>query len=128
MQDIALKNTKNYYRNGTQKQRPHVGSALSCADIMTALYFGVLNIDSPDSEDRDRFILSKAHSAMSLYSALFHKGWLDEHTLMSYYQNGGSLPAHTDRFTVKGVEISAGSLGHGLPIALGMAHAFRLRR
>jgi len=127
LQNIALEIRKTIIEMAHKSNGPHVGSALSCADIMAALYFGVLDIKSPESEERDRFILSKAHSAMALYSALFHKGWLDEHTLMSYYQNGGSLPAHTDRFTVKGIEISAGSLGHGLPIGLGIAHAFKLR-
>ena len=126
MQNMALEIRKTIIEMAHRSNGPHVGSALSCADIMATLYFGVLDIKSPDCEERDRFILSKAHSAMALYSTLFHKGWLDEKTLMSYYQNGGSLPAHTDRFTIKGVEISAGSLGHGLPIGLGMAHALKL--
>ncbi len=106
---------------------PHVGSALSCADIVGTLYFKVMNIKNPINEDRDYFLLSKAHAAMALYATLYKKGFMDEKTVYSYYQNGGSLPAHTDRFTSEYVEISAGSLGHGLPIGLGMAHSMKLR-
>lgn len=106
---------------------PHVGSALSCADIVTTLYFDILKVEKPVNDDRDYFLLSKAHSAMTLYAALFHKGLLDKETLMSYYQNGGVLPAHTDRTTNDFIEISAGSLGHGLPMGLGMAHSMKLR-
>lgn len=103
---------------------PHIGSALSCADILTALYFDILNLE--DYDNRDLFILSKAHSAMALYATLYEKGLLTKEEMEGYYQNGGSLPAHTDRFTNPYIEISAGSLGHGLPMAVGMAHALKL--
>lgn len=106
---------------------PHVGSALSCADIVAALYFKVMRIEKPINENRDRFILSKAHAAMALYATLYKKGFLDHEMLYGYYQNGGTLPAHTDRCTNEYVEISAGSLGHGLPIGVGMAHAMKLQ-
>lgn len=109
-----------------RSKSPHVGSALSCADILSALYFQVLRIPSPSDSSRDYFLLSKAHAAMALYATLFHKGWMSQATIEGYYQNGGTLPAHTDRFLGGGVEISAGSLGHGLPLALGVAHAIRL--
>ena len=104
---------------------PHIGSALSCTDILTTLYFDVLNLD--DYENRDLFLLSKAHSAMALYAALYEKGFLSKDEMEGYYQNGGTLPAHTDRNTNKYIEISAGSLGHGLPMALGMAHSLKLK-
>lgn len=107
---------------------PHVGSALSCADILTVLYHNILNLPEPADETRDYFLLSKAHSAMALYSTLNSKGFLSDEHMMSYYQNGGILPAHTDRFTNDYVEISAGSLGHGLPIGLGIAKAMKLQK
>ena len=101
---------------------PHVGSSLSCVDILTVLYFDVLKLKP--WEDRDIFILSKAHSAMALYSTLFVKGIINRNLLNGYYQNDGTLPAHLDRFTAKGIEVSAGSLGHGFNIGLGIAYGF----
>lgn len=102
---------------------PHIGSALSCTDILHALYFNVLRLENYNK--RDIFILSKAHSAMALYATLYAKGLMSEKELLGYYQNNGTLPAHTDRFSNKFVEISAGSLGHGLPIAVGMAMSLK---
>lgn len=102
---------------------PHVGSCLSCADILAALYFGPLRL--APWEERDIFILSKGHAAMALYSTLFARGILDEDAIRGYYKNGGTLPAHLDRFKGKGVEASSGSLGHGFNIGLGMAFGFK---
>jgi transketolase len=110
------------YRSGG----PHVGSALSCADIMATLYDGVLRLEP--WEQRDIFILSKAHAAMSLYAALAIKGILDAKSLESYCRDRGALPAHLDRFSAPGIECSAGSLGHGLNIGLGMAYGFNRQR
>lgn len=98
---------------------PHIGSALSCTDILYALYFDILRLDN--YEKRDIFLLSKAHAAMALYATLYAKKLMSEQELEGYYKNKGTLPAHTDRFTNKYVEISAGSLGHGLPMGIGMA-------
>lgn len=106
-----------------KSKSPHVGSSLSCADILTVLYFDVLNFQP--WEERDIFILSKAHAAMSLYSTLATRGIIDKKLLDGYYQNEGTLPAHLDRFTAKGIEVSAGSLGHGFNIGLGMAFGFK---
>lgn len=106
-----------------KSKSPHVGSSLSCVDILTVLYFDVLNFQP--WEERDIFILSKAHAAMSLYSTLATRGIIDKKLLDGYYQNEGTLPAHLDRFTAKGIEVSAGSLGHGFNIGLGMAFGFK---
>lgn len=107
----------------------HIGSNLSCADIFSALYFNVLNLQTPFNEktyqNRDIFILSKAHSALALYVSLYLKGAMSEKELNGYYIDNGLLPAHTDRKINPFVEISAGSLGHGLPIALGIAMAIK---
>ncbi len=102
---------------------PHVGSSLSCTDIMSVLYNEVLKLEP--WADRDIFILSKAHSAMALYSTLAVRGIMDRETALGYYVNDGTLPAHLDRFSAKGVEVSAGSLGHGFNLGLGMAYGFK---
>ncbi|MCF6309498.1 MAG: transketolase [Sulfurimonas sp.] len=125
MKQIATNIRKNILHIANLAGSPHVGSALSCTDILTTCYFDILNLQ--DYENRDYFILSKAHSAMALYSTLHEKGLLSKDELEGYYQNGGTLPAHTDRLTNPYIEISAGSLGHGLPIATGMAHALKLK-
>jgi len=116
---------KTIIEMANRAKSPHIGSALSCADILSALYFDVMQIDNFDS--RDYFLLSKAHSAMTLYSTLYHKGFLTKDKIDGYYQNKGTLPAHTDRFCGDYIEISAGSLGHALPMAIGIAHSIKLR-
>jgi transketolase len=102
---------------------PHVGSCLSCADILAALYFGKLRLEP--WQRRDIFIMSKGHAAMALYSALYARGIIDKKLLSGYYKNNGTLPAHLDRFSAKGVEVSAGSLGHGFNIGLGLAFGLK---
>ena len=126
MKEIAKKIRKDIIEIANRSKSPHIGSALSCVDILTLLYFDILNLD--DYENRDIFLLSKAHSAMALYATLYEKGLLSKEEFLSYYQNGGVLPAHTDRFSNKYIEISAGSLGHGLPIGVGMAHSIKLNK
>ena len=126
MTNIQTKIRKNILHIANLAGSPHIGSALSCTDILATLYFNVLNLD--DYENRDLFILSKAHSAMALYATLYEKNLLTKDEFEGYYQNDGTLPAHTDRSTNPYIEISAGSLGHGLPIACGMAHALKLKK
>ena len=109
-----------------KSKSPHVGSSLSCVDILAVLYFEVLKLDP--WEERDIFILSKAHAALALYSTLASKGIIDKKMLEGYFQNNGTLPAHLDRFTAKGIEASTGSLGHGFNIGLGMAYGFNKRK
>jgi transketolase len=103
----------------------HIGSSLSMADLLAVLYARILRVDParPDWPDRDRFVLSKGHAAAGLYAALaecgfFPKAWLD-----TYCQDGGRLPGHATAHGIPGLEVSTGSLGHGLPIACGMALA-----
>ncbi|MFA5101381.1 MAG: transketolase [Candidatus Omnitrophota bacterium] len=102
---------------------PHVGSAFSCTDILTVLYFKKMRLDP--WENRDVFILSKGHCEAALYSTLFHKGILDEQTLAGYCKNDGALPSHLDRFSARGIEVSTGALGHGFNMGLGMAYGFK---
>ena len=105
---------------------PHVGTALSCVDILATLYFDTLRLEPWD--DRDIFILSKGHGAMALYGTLAVRGLLDRSTLAGYYQNDGTLPAHLDRFSAKGIEVSTGALGHGFNIGVGMAFGFKKQK
>jgi len=127
MKNITTNIRKTILNMANASGSPHIGSALSCTDIISTLYFKVMNISKPISNDRDYFLLSKAHSAMALYGTLYEKDFLDKKTIEGYYQNGGTLPAHTDRDTSDFIEISAGSLGHGLPIALGIANSIKLK-
>jgi len=120
---IAKRIRKTIIHLAYNSKGPHVGSALSCVDILTTLYFKKLNLK--DWRNRDIFILSKAHSAMALYATLAEKGILDKSILDGYHKNDGTLPAHLDRITARGVEVSAGSLGHGFNMGLGMAYGFK---
>lgn len=100
----------------------HIGSALSIADILTVLYFSTLRVrpKQPKWENRDRFILSKGHAAAALYSVLYLKGFFTKRVLTSYCQNKGSLGVHPEH-EILGVEVTTGSLGHGLSVGVGMA-------
>jgi transketolase len=102
----------------------HIGGALSMADIVAVLYNDVLRYDAanPQWDGRDRFLLSKGHACVSLYAALALKGFFPKQQLDTYGTNGSTLLCHISHH-VPGVEISAGSLGHGLPYAIGFALA-----
>ncbi|MEW6620861.1 MAG: transketolase [bacterium] len=106
----------------------HPGGALSCTDIITALYFKIMNHkpDNPKWEDRDRFVLSKGHSCPALYSALALSGYFPTSELMRLRKLDSFLQGHTDMTATPGVEMSAGSLGQGLSVAGGMALAAKL--
>ena len=103
----------------------HVGTSLSMADILAVLYSGALRItpETVDSPDRDRFILSKGHGCAGLYAALAERGFFPLSWLDDFYGDGAMLAGHATHNGVPGVEVSTGSLGHGLPIACGMALA-----
>ncbi len=107
----------------------HLGSSLSCVDILTAAYWHVLQIDPADPRhpERDRFILSKGHAAMAIYATLAMRGFIPEDELDSYNQDNGRLAEHPPANMVPGIEVATGSLGHGLPVGLGMALASRIK-
>lgn len=107
---------------------PHVGSALSAVDLLVALFFHALQIDPAGQPDDDVFILSKGHGCMSYYATLAERGVFPASLLASYAQNGGALPEHPTPGHIPGVRVATGSLGHGLAIAAGMAHARALDR
>lgn len=106
----------------------HPGGSFSVTDILTALYFNVMNVDpaDPEAEGRDRLVLSKGHAAPALYSTLAHRGYFDPEELLTLRRIGSRLQGHPDMHKCPGVEISTGSLGQGFSVAVGMAIADKL--
>lgn len=106
----------------------HVGSALSISDILSVLYFIKLNITATNrnSNSRDRFILSKGHAAAALYAVLYKKGIISSRKLFSFGQNNG-LCEHPEMHE-RGIEMTTGSLGHGLAFGIGISYGLRLQR
>jgi transketolase len=106
----------------------HVAAVLSMADIIAVLYGQVLNKlpSEPKWPERDRFILSKGHAGAGIYAALAETGYFSVDELETHYANGSRLSGHVSHRGIPGVELSTGSLGHGLPVAVGMAFAAKL--
>lgn len=106
----------------------HLGGALSCLDIVTALYSRILSIDPADPENpgRDRFLLSAGHKALAQYSALAVHQFFPEEILDTYGDRGSRVPGHPDMHKLPGVEANTGALGHGTSIAAGMALAAKV--
>jgi len=107
----------------------HAGGEMSATDILVTLYFAILRVDPthPDDPDRDRFILSKGHSAVALYTTLAHRGFIPIEELDTFAKPLSKLNGHPDRNKVPGVETNTGPLGHGLPVAVGAALAAKLQ-
>ncbi len=108
----------------------HIGGALSMADILVILYFKYLNIDpsNPDLEDRDRLVVSKGHAGVGVAPALARRGYFGMDILKDFNKFKSPFGMHLDSLKVRGVDASTGSLGHGLPMALGMALGARLQK
>lgn len=106
----------------------HLKSALSCIDLLTVLYSGWLRVspETTDDPDRDRFLLSKGHAVTALYAVLADRGFIDPAVLGSYARPGSPLPNHACRHALPQLEISSGSLGHGLGMGAGMLYGMRL--
>lgn len=104
----------------------HIGSSLSIADLVAAVFTHGLRPSEPEDADRDRFILSKGHAALALYAAFHLRGWLSREELNGFCRDGSLLAVHPEHDLV-GVEFSTGSLGHGLSIGAGAALAARLQ-
>lgn len=123
--DLAVKIRAHALRMTHRANASHVGTCLSMADILAVLYSGSLRVDpkQPDWPDRDRFILSKGHGAAALYAVLAEQGFFPKEWLETYCQDGAHLAGHITHHNVPGVEVSTGSLGHGLSIGCGMAMA-----
>jgi transketolase len=107
----------------------HLGGPMSAAEILTALYFEVMNVDptQPEDPDRDRFILSKGHCSIGLYAALALRGYFPEEELKSFDAIDSRLQGHPDMAVLPGLDMSTGSLGQGLSPGIGMALAARLQ-
>jgi transketolase len=125
---LALRLRRHVVRMCSRGGSAHVGSGLSIADIVAVLYGDVLRLDpaNPAWPERDRFILSKGHAGACVYAALAERGFFDISKLDDHYANGSILSGHVSHRHVPGVDLSTGSLGHGLGVGAGMA--FNLRR
>ena len=128
MNNLELKKTANEVRKGIvtavhSAKAGHPGGSLSAADIYTYLYFEEMNVDpkNPKMESRDRFVLSKGHTAPGLYSALAHRGFFPVKDLTTLRKLGSYLQGHPCLQHVPGVDMSSGSLGQGISAAVGMA-------
>ena len=109
---------------------PHLGSSLSCLDLLAVLYWEFLRIDpkKPASPNRDRFILSKGHAAPALYATLCRRGFFSPQFIADYAKDGAALAEQPAPDCAPGVEWATGSLGHGLSVGIGMALAARIQR
>lgn len=131
LKEIANEIRGRIILNSHKTKMPHLGSCLSCVDILVAVYFHSLKIDpaKPDDPGRDRFILSKGHGAPALFQVLAKKGFYPEAMLDSYGEDGGIFAEHPPTPDhLAGIEAATGSLGHGLPIGLGMALSARIQK
>lgn len=106
----------------------HIGGSLSCVEILTALYFQLMRVDpqKPDLASRDRFVMSKGHGASALYSVLAERGYFPVEELRTFMKDDTRLQKHLDMHRLPGIDVSSGSLGQGLSIAVGMALADRM--
>jgi len=133
MQTLELKKIANEVRKGIvtavhSAKAGHPGGSLSAADIYTYLYFEEMNVDpkNPEAPDRDRFVLSKGHTAPGYYATLAHKGYFPVEDLVKFRHIGEYLQGHPCKQHVPGVDMSSGSLGQGISAAVGMAISAKL--
>ena len=128
LEKVAKEVRKGIIEEVYRAESGHPGGSLSIADILTVLYFNVLNIDPKNSkwEDRDRFVLSKGHCSPALYSVLANRGYFDKELLKTFRNLESNLQGHPDMNKVPGVDMTTGSLGQGLSVANGMAIAGKL--
>ena len=130
LQKMAVEVRKGIVSSVHRAKAGHPGGSLSAADIFTYLYFEEMNIDpkDPKKEDRDRFVLSKGHTAPGLYSALANRGYFPVEDLLTLRHTGSYLQGHPDMKHIPGVDMSSGSLGQGLSAACGMALAGKMKQ
>ena len=128
LQKIAKEVRKGIIDEVYSAKSGHPGGSLSCADILTVLYFNQMNIDEnkPNDINRDRLVLSKGHASPALYSVLAEKGYFDKELLKTFRKIGSDLQGHPDMKKVPGVDMTTGSLGQGLSTAVGMAIASKI--
>lgn len=126
LEEKTLLYRKKIMEVGYRTQSGHLSSALSCIDVLTALYDGeILNFDpkNPNAEDRDRFILSKGHACIAQYIVLAERGLIDDRELYQFCRPSGRLGAHPNSANIDGIDVTTGSLGHGVAWGIGIALA-----
>ena len=128
LQKIANEVRKSIVASVHAAKAGHPGGSLSAADLYTYLYFVEMNIDpkDPKKADRDRFVLSKGHTAPGLYSVLAHRGYFPVEDLLTLRKLGSYLQGHPDMKHIPGVDMSSGSLGQGTSVSCGMALSAKL--
>ena len=128
LKKIAIEVRKEIIEAVYSAKSGHPGGALSCADILTVLYFNQMNIDEkkPNDPNRDRLILSKGHAAVALYSVLAEKGYFPKEELKNFRKLGSKLQGHPDMKKLPGIDMTTGSLGQGLSAGVGMAIASKM--
>jgi transketolase len=128
LRDLARRIRIHALRMTSRGGSSHIGAVFSMADLMAALYGGVLRLDpgNPGHPNRDRFILSKGHAGAGVYASLAERGFFPVEWLEQHYRDGSKLSGHVSHKDVPGVELSTGSLGHGLSVAAGMAYGAKL--
>ena len=124
-EELARRIRRDMLTLAHQSKTPHIGPALSCVDILTVLYMGIMktNCRRPLMADRDRFILSKGHGVLALYTCLSHMGFLSPKTFFSYCENGSPLAEHPLAHKFPCIEFATGSLGHVLAVGIVLARA-----
>ena len=130
LQKMAVNVRKGIVSSTHSAKAGHPGGSLSAAEIFTLLYFEEMNIDpkNPKDEDRDRFVLSKGHTAPGYYAALANRGYFPVEDLLTLRHTGSYLQGHPDMKHIPGVDMSSGSLGQGVSAAVGMALAGKLSK
>mgnify|MGYP005768024093 FL=1 len=128
LKKIAIEVRKDIIEEVYSAKSGHPGGALSCADILTVLYFNQMNIDEkkPEDPNRDRLILSKGHASPALYAVLAEKGYFPKEELKNFRKIGSKLQEHPDMKNIPGVDMTTGSLGQGLSAGVGMALASKM--
>jgi transketolase len=129
VEEKALKIRRHTVNMFMQSGHGHFGGSFSCTDIVAALYFGgIMRVDAskPGWPDRDRVIMSKGHGAPALYGALVERGFCPERWISEYESLGAHFSTHPNMHMIPGLDISAGALGHGLSIGVGMAQAAKM--
>jgi transketolase len=130
LEEIATEIRKNVVKMTYKAGSGHPGGSLSVADIISALYFNIMNVDpkSPKNDNRDRLVLSKGHSCPALYAALSLKGFFPIEELSTLREIGSILQGHPDMKKTPGVDMTTGSLGQGLSAAVGIAMAQKIKK
>mgnify|MGYP003688232127 CR=1 FL=1 len=127
--EILANKIRNHVLDMTSEgSSSHIGSVFSIADILACLYGGLMNVNPKNykDKDRDRFILSKGHAGAGVYAVLAESGFFSKEMLKTHYKDGSALSGHVSHKNIPGVELSTGSLGHGLSVGVGLAISAKL--